>query len=76
MAKELDVTVLLLSQLSRAPEARGDHRPILSDLRESGSIEQVADVVMLLYRDDYYDQDCEEKGIIECSGVTCSLIFK
>ncbi|MTK12775.1 MAG: hypothetical protein F8N39_12010 [Clostridiaceae bacterium] len=52
MAKKLDVTVLLLSQLSRAPEARGDHRSILSDLRESGSIEQDTDVVMLLYRDD------------------------
>ncbi len=66
MAKELDVTVLLVSQLSRAPEARSDHRPILSDLRESGSIEQDADVVMLLYRDEYYDRDSEDKRIIEC----------
>lgn len=66
MAKELDVTVILVSQLSRAPEARSDHRPVLSDLRESGSIEQDADVVMLLYRDEYYDRDSEEKGIIEC----------
>lgn len=66
MAKELDVTVLLVSQLSRAPEGRGDHRPRLSDLRESGSIEQDADIAMLLYRDDYYNDDCEEKGIIEC----------
>lgn len=66
MAKELDITVLLLSQLSRAPEGRHDHRPMLSDLRESGSIEQDADIVMMLYRDDYYNKDCENKGIIEC----------
>lgn len=66
MAKELDAAVLLLSQLSRAPEARSDHRPMLSDLRESGSIEQDADIVMLLYRDDYYNKDCENKGVIEC----------
>lgn len=66
MAKELDITVLLLSQLSRAPEGRNDHRPMLSDLRESGSIEQDADIVMMLYRDDYYNKDCETKGIIEC----------
>lgn len=66
MAKELDVTILLLSQLSRGPETRSDHRPMLLDLRESGSIEQDADIVMLLYRDEYYNKDSETKGIIEC----------
>ncbi len=67
LARELDCPVLVLSQLSRAPEQRTDHRPMLSDLRESGSIEQDADIVIFLYRDEYYNEDSEAHG--ECEVI-------
>lgn len=66
MAKELDIPVITLSQLSRSIESRSDHKPLLSDLRESGSIEQDADIVMFLYREGYYDKDTPNPNLAEC----------
>ena len=66
MARELNVPVVCLSQLSRGPEQLPNKRPILYDLRESGAIEQDADIVIFLYRDDYYNSDTEKKNVVEC----------
>lgn len=65
LAREMDCPVVVLSQLSRSPDQRPNHRPVLSDLRESGAIEQDADIVLFLYRDDYYNEDSEKPGICE-----------
>lgn len=69
MARELDVPVIALSQLNRQIEQRPNKRPLMSDLRDSGSIEQDADLILMLYRDDYYNPDTEWKGVAECSIV-------
>ena len=65
LAKELNVPIVVLSQLSRAPESRSDHRPQLSDLRESGALEQDADVVLLIYREDAYNRETENQNVAE-----------
>jgi replicative DNA helicase len=74
LAKELDVPILALSQLSRAPESRGDHRPQLSDLRESGALEQDADVVVFIFREDMYAVDGEVRP--EASGTAEIIVGK